>query len=125
MGFLSNYNKGNLTSIKRIIEVKKGTGVTQMDLQKVIAKLKELRTNKDRRARYAQHIQRQEVRLGRIARLLRVPPDEAKELMELAVEYLSSEGILTKKAVKLSRKRIPSQQDNDVKRFLVQNGLCD
>ena len=98
---------------------------TEMDLQKVIAKLKELRSKKDRRARYAQHLQRQEARLGRIARLLRVSPDETKELMELAVEYLSSEGILTKKAVKLSRKRIPSQQDNEVKMFLLKNGLCD
>jgi hypothetical protein len=96
-----------------------------MDLQKVISKLKELRTNKGRRARYAQNLQRQEARLGRIARLLRVSPDEARECMELMMEYLSSGGILTKKAVKLSRKRIPSQQDNDVKRFLVQNGLCD
>lgn len=96
-----------------------------MDLQKVIAKLKELRTNKDRRTRYAQNLQRQEAILGRIARLLRVSPDEARECMELIVEYLSSEGILTKKAVKLSRKRIPSQQDNDIKMFLLQNGLCD
>ena len=71
------------------------------------------------------NLQRQAVRLDRISRLLRVSPEEAKELMELMVEYLSSEGILTKKAVKLSRKRIPSQQDNDVKRFLVENGLCD
>jgi|GEM_PF-685395 hypothetical protein len=99
-----------------------------MDLQKVISKLKELRTNKDRRARYAQHLERQQIRLDRISRLLRVSPDEARECMELIVEYLSSEGILTKKAVKLSRKRIPSQQevqDNEVKMFLLQNGLCD
>ena len=96
-----------------------------MDLQNAIAKLKELRTNKDRRARYAQHLQRQSARLGRIGRLLEMSPDEARECMELAVEYLSSEGILTKKAVKLSQKRIPSQQDNDVKMFLMQNGLCD
>ena len=96
-----------------------------MDLQKAIAKLKELRTKKDRRARYAQHIQRQEVRLGRIGRLLEMSPDEARECLELIVEYLSSEGILTKKAVKLSRKRIPSQQDNEVKMFLLKNGLCD
>lgn len=96
-----------------------------MDLQKVIAKLKELRTKKDRQARYAQHLQRQEARLGRVARLLRVSPDEAKELLELMVEYLSSEGILKKGMVKLPRKRIPSQQDNEVKMFLLQNGLCD
>lgn len=96
-----------------------------MDLQKVTAKLKELRTNKNRRASYIQHLQRQAVRLDRIARLLRVSPDEAKELMELAVEYLSSEGILTKKAVKLSRKRVQGNVDNEVKMFLVQNGLCD
>ena len=96
-----------------------------MDLQKVIAKLKELRTNKDRRARYAQHLHLQTAKLGRIGRLLEMSPDEARECMELMVEYLSSEGILTKKAVKLSRKRIPSQQDNDIKMFLLQNGLCD
>ena len=96
-----------------------------MDLQKVIAKLKELRTNKDRRTSYIQHQQRQELRLARISRLLRVSPDEARECMELMMEYLSSEGILTKKAVKLSRKRIPSQQDNDVKMFLLKNDLCD
>jgi predicted HTH domain antitoxin len=99
-----------------------------MDLQKAIAKLKELTVNKDRRASYIQHLHRQSVRLGRIARLLRVSPDEAKELLELMMEYLSSEGILTKKAVKLSRKRTLSKQeaqDNEVKLFLEQSGLCD
>jgi hypothetical protein len=96
-----------------------------MDLQKVIAKLKELRTKKDRRARYAQHLHLQAAKLGRIGRLLRVSPDEVKECMELAVEYLSSEGILKKGMVKLPRKRIPSQQDDDVKMFLLKNGLCD
>ena len=96
-----------------------------MDIQKARAKVKALIAKRNKQARYAQHLQRQEARLGRIARLLRVSPDEAKELMELIVEYLSSEGILTKKAVKLSRKRIPSQQDNDIKMFLLKNGLCD
>ena len=96
-----------------------------MDLQKVIAKLKELRSKKDRQGRYTQHLQRQEAILGRIGRLLEMSPDEARECMELIVKYLSSEGILTKKAVKLSRKRIPSQQDNDIKMFLLKNGLCD
>lgn len=99
-----------------------------MDLQKVIAKLKELRSKKNRQGRYTQNLQRQETMLGRIARLLRVPPDEARECMELAVEWLLSERILTKKAVKLPRKRIPSQQevqDNDIKMFLLKNGLCD
>ena len=95
-----------------------------MDLQKVISKLKELRSKKDRRARYAQHLHLQAAKLGRIGRLLRVSPDEARECMELMVEYLSSEGILKKGMVKL-RKRIPSQQDNEVKMFLVQSGLCD
>jgi hypothetical protein len=95
---------------------------------KLVKKLLEIESNKDRSVRYAKHLWRQEAMLGRIARLLRVSPEEARECMELMMEYLSSEGILTKKAVKLSRKRIPSQQevqDNDVKMFLVQSGLCD
>lgn len=96
-----------------------------MDLQKAIAKLKELRIKKDRQAQFVQHLERQRIRLDRISRLLRVSPDEAKELLELMMEFLSSEGILKKGMVKLPRKRIPSQQDNDVKRFLVENGLCD
>jgi predicted HTH domain antitoxin len=95
-----------------------------MDLQKVIAKLKELRTNEDRRALYAKHLQRQSARLGRIARLLRVSPDEARECLELMVKYLSSEGILTKKAVKLSQ-RIQADISNEIKMFLLKNGLCD
>jgi hypothetical protein len=96
-----------------------------MDLQKAIAKLKELTTNKNRRTSYIQHLQRQEARLGRIARLLRVSPDEAKECMELIVEYLASEGILKKGMVKLPHKRIQATIDNEVKMFLLQNGLCD
>lgn len=96
-----------------------------MDIQKAVAKLKELTTNKNRRASYIQHLQRQEARLGRIARLLRVSPDEARECMELIVEYLSSEGILKKGMVKLPHKRIQGNIDNEVKMFLLQNGLCD
>ena len=96
-----------------------------MDIQKAVAKLKELTAKRNKQAQFVQPLERQAARLGRIARLLRVSPDEARECMELAVEYLSSEGILTKKAVKLSRKRIPSQQDNDIKMFLLKNGLCD
>ena len=96
-----------------------------MDLQKVISKLKELRTKKDRQGRYAQHLQRQEARLGRIGRLLEMSPDEAKELMELMMEYLSKEGILKKGMVKLPRKRIQADISNEVKMFLLQNGLCD
>ena len=96
-----------------------------MDLQKVISKLKELRTKKDRQARYTQHLQRQSARLGRIARLLEMSPDEARECMELMVEYLSSEGILKKGMVKLPRKRIQVDIDNDIKMFLLKNGLCD
>lgn len=96
-----------------------------MDLQKAVAKLRELTTNKNRRASYIQHLERQEARVGRIARLLRVSPDEARECMELIVEYLSSEGILKKGMVKLPCKRIQATIDNDVKMFLVQNGLYD
>jgi hypothetical protein len=99
-----------------------------MDLQRIQAKLQELGAKRNKQAQLVQPLERQEAILGRISRLLRVSPDEAQKCMELIVEYLSSEGILTKKAVKLSRKRIPSQQeaqDNDVKMFLMQNGLCD
>lgn len=92
---------------------------------KLVKKLLEIESNKDMRARYAQHLQRQEAMLGRIARLLRVSPDETKELLELMMEYLSSEGILKKRMVKLSRKRIQSDISNEVKMFLVQSGLCD
>jgi len=96
-----------------------------MDIQKARAKVKALIAKRNKHTHFVQPLERQEAILGRIGRLLRVSPDEARECMELMVEYLSSEGILTKKAVKLSRKRIPSQQDNEVKRFLVENGLCD
>lgn len=96
-----------------------------MNIQKAIAKLNELTTNKNRRASYIAHLQRQEARVGRIARLLRVSPDEAKECTELMMEYLSSEGILKKGMVKLPRKRIQGDIDNDVKMFLLKNGLCD
>jgi hypothetical protein len=96
-----------------------------MDIQKAVAKFKALTTNKNRGASYIQHLQRQKAKLGRIARLLRVSPDEARECMELIMEYLSSEGILKKGMVKLPRKRIQGNIDNEVKMFLVQNGLCD
>ena len=52
-------------------------------------------------------------------------PDEARECMELIVKYLSSEGILKKGMVKLPRKRIQVDIDNDIKMFLLKNGLCD
>jgi hypothetical protein len=96
-----------------------------MDTERIAAKFKALTTKRHRAINYAQHLQRQEARSGRIARLLRVSPDEAKECMELTVEYLLSAGILKKGMVKLPRKRIQGDIDNDVKMFLVQNGLCD
>jgi hypothetical protein len=96
-----------------------------VDLQKAIAKLKELRTKKDRQGRYTQHLQRQEERLERIALILNRSPQEAQECLELMVEYLSSEGILKRGMAKLQRERIQGNINNDVKMFLLQNGLCD
>jgi hypothetical protein len=96
-----------------------------MDIQKAVAKLKALTISKSKRASYIQHLHRQEARLGRVARLFRVSPDEACECMELILEYLLSEGILKKGMVKLPRLKIQGNIDNEVKMFLVQNGLCD
>lgn len=93
--------------------------------EKYQKKYRELTTKRQRQAQYAQHLERQEIRLGRIARLLRCTPEEARECMELGVEYLLGERILKKGMIKLPRKRIQADISDEVKMFLVQNGLCE
>lgn len=93
--------------------------------EKFLKKYRQLTTKRHRAVTYVQHLERQEIRLDRIARFLRVSTDEAQECMELAVEYLLSEGILKKGMVKLPRKRIQGEIDNEVKMFLLKSGLCD
>jgi hypothetical protein len=81
---------------------------------------------KTRQLRYKEQLSNQAIRLERIARLLHCDPNEAQELMELMAEWLSGEGILKKGFVKPSCKRVQQQEPNDdIKLFLLQNGLCD
>lgn len=77
-----------------------------MDQLKAAKKYKELEASKSRRIVYAQHLKRQESRLARIAILMELSPDEARELLELMIEWFQSERILDKKAIRISKKRI-------------------
>jgi hypothetical protein len=80
--------------------------IERMDQLKAAKKYKELEASKSRRIVYAQHLKRQESRLARIAILMELSPDEARELLELMIEWFQSERILDKKAIRISKKRI-------------------
>ena len=97
-----------------------------MELLKMFSKLREQGLRKSRQFHYEEHLSNQRIRLERIARLLRCDPDEAAEAAMLMVEWLSGEGILKKGSVRPPRKRVQQQEmDDEIKMFLLQNGLCD
>lgn len=77
---------------------------------------------------HIQCFEQQEQRLDRIASLLKMNPSEARELLELMVEWLQSAGALTPKTAHLDKSvnsEIGANVSPEIKDFLIQNGLYD
>ena len=77
-----------------------------MDTERARQKLQDMDKLHEKSVRFVRHTERQQKRLDRIAQLLHMTTDEAREVVELILEYLNGTGAFKQGTLRITKKHV-------------------